>query len=305
MAHPRIVKSQRVTARSQCEIPLTSSLLFPRKETETLMTSTAASTAAPQTSESYFRRISATRFEASRLTAGAWNVTEQHISPVIGLLTHLVISEHEHRRGPELGLASISCDILGVIPVGEFDVDVRLVRPGRTIELIEATLSHSGRTAVVLRGWMLQRSDTHSLSATTLPGIRSADQMQPYAYAENWNGEFVRSIEVRRDYLAPGRARGWVRKSIPLLEGETISQKADFSTILDIANGLSPLADPREVAFPNLDLQATYFRDPEGEWLGLDTSVSFGPGGVGLTETVLHDLHGPVGTLTQTLTVRS
>jgi hypothetical protein len=38
--------------------------------------------------------------------------------------------------------------------------------------------------------------------------------------------------------------------------------------------------------------------------VGLDTTVVFGPDGVGLTSTVLHDAHGPVGRSEQMLTVR-
>jgi Thioesterase-like superfamily len=63
-------------------------------------------------------------------------------------------------------------------------------------------------------------------------------------------------------------------------------------------------ADPGEVAFPNLDLTAHLLRAPTGDWLGFDTTVSFGATGLGVTSTVLHDEAGPLGTLAQSLTVR-
>ena len=56
--------------------------------------------------------------------------------------------------------------------------------------------------------------------------------------------------------------------------------------------------------FPNLDLTVHLFRQPAGGWLGLDTTVSFGPAGQGLTSSVLHDEQGPLGSVQQTLTVR-
>ena len=74
--------------------------------------------------------------------------------------------------------------------------------------------------------------------------------------------------------------------------------------LLDVANGMSVRADPREVAFPNLDLTAHLVRPPVGGGLGLDSSVSFGPVGLGLTSSVLHDAEGPFGMLAQSLTVR-
>jgi hypothetical protein len=63
-------------------------------------------------------------------------------------------------------------------------------------------------------------------------------------------------------------------------------------------------SDPRRVAFPNLDLAAHLFRVPRGDWLGLDTTVTFGPRGAGLTSAVLHDADGAFGRLAQTLVVR-
>jgi hypothetical protein len=46
------------------------------------------------------------------------------------------------------------------------------------------------------------------------------------------------------------------------------------------------------------------YRQPQGEWLGLDNEVSFGTDGIGLTSTVLHDLTGPFGRAEQILTLR-
>ena len=65
--------------------------------------------------------------------------------------------------------------------------------------------------------------------------------------------------------------------------------------------------DPRAWAFPNVDLTVHLFRTPEGgpgRWLGLDTSVTVGTSGIGLTSTTLHDERGPVGRAEQILTIR-
>jgi hypothetical protein len=74
--------------------------------------------------------------------------------------------------------------------------------------------------------------------------------------------------------------------------------------MIDTANGVSVRARPLEVLFPNTDLTVHLFRQPVGDWLGLETEVSFGARGLGLTSSVLHDQHGPIGRSAQTLTVR-
>jgi hypothetical protein len=53
-----------------------------------------------------------------------------------------------------------------------------------------------------------------------------------------------------------------------------------------------------------VDLTVHLFRQPEGPWLGLETTVIFGPGGHGLTGGELHDLDGHVGRAEQSLLVR-
>ena len=74
--------------------------------------------------------------------------------------------------------------------------------------------------------------------------------------------------------------------------------------MLDIANGITPRRPPREVAFPNLDTTVHLFAQPRSDWIGYDTTVTFGADGVGLTHSVLHDSEGPIGTAQQILTVR-
>jgi hypothetical protein len=46
------------------------------------------------------------------------------------------------------------------------------------------------------------------------------------------------------------------------------------------------------------------FRQPVGDWLGLDTTVVFGPAGHGVTSSVLHDETGHFGYAQQALTIR-
>src|SRR5690554_1887650 len=81
---------------------------------------------------------------------GAWNEHEQHMAPVSGLLAHS-IENHEPR--PDLRIARLSYDILGLIPHQEIEVTTRTLRPGRTIELVQAELSANGRVAVRATAW--------------------------------------------------------------------------------------------------------------------------------------------------------
>ncbi len=179
-----------------------------------------------------------------------------------------------------------------------------MLRPGRTIELVEATLSRDGRDVVLLRAWLMQSADNRVLEATSLPRLAPPHDMPAWDATSVWPGGFIASAEVRRQQTEPGRASFWVRTSTSLVEDEPVSDLARAAGLLDIANGMTVRADPGDVVFPNVDLTAHFFTTPGGEWLGFDTTVSFGPTGLGLTSSVIHDQGGPVGTLSQILTVR-
>jgi hypothetical protein len=252
----------------------------------------------------YFERIGASAFRANHHVSGAWNIEEQHIAPALGLLAHVVELDRDARRSDPLVVGRLSYDILGTIPVDVVDTAVTVIRPGRTIELVGATLGHNGRDAVRLRAWLMRPVDTTHLRATSLPRIAAPDDMPSWAPSSVWPGGFVASAEARRVEVEPGRASYWVRTPLPLVREEPVSRLASAAGLLDIANGMTVRANPRDVAFPNVDLTAHFFAQPCGEWVGFDTTVSFGPGGLGLTSSVIHDLQGPIGTMSQILTVR-
>ena len=253
----------------------------------------------------YWERLSETAFRATHLTSGAWNIQEQHIAPAMGLLAHLVERDRDHRR-PDVSLlpARLSYDILGTLPVDTCETEVRVLRPERTVELVEATLSHDGRAALVLRAWLLATRDTTALAGHSLAPIPRPQDLTPWVPGEDWPGDFIGSVEIRRDLAEPGRGCFWARTNTPLLGGEPVSALARLAGLFDIANGMTVRLDPREVLFPNLDLCARFTREPAGEWFGFDNSVMVDRDGVGMTTCILHDAHGPLGALGQTTTVR-
>lgn len=252
----------------------------------------------------YFERLGAARFRATEHTLGAWSPAEQHIAPSLGLLAHVIEIDRDRRRDDRLPLTRLSYDILGTVPVAEVDVTVRVIRPGRSIELVEATMSHGDRAVLVLRAWLMQRFPTAHLAGSALPSIPGADEMPAWNMSGVWPGGFIASAEVRRLAHAPGRSSAWVRTRVGLVSGESVSPSARAIGLLDIANGLAVRAEPAEVSFPNIDLTAHLFAEPRGDWLGFDTTVSFSADGLGLTHSIIHDESGPIGSSSQMLTVR-
>ncbi|QBX55134.1 thioesterase family protein [Nocardioides seonyuensis] len=252
----------------------------------------------------YFQQTGPATYLPTEHVGGAWDPDEQHIAPALGLLAHVVEQDRDLRRDDRLLPARLSYDIWGTVPMEEVETSVRVLRPGRTIELVEATLSHGRRTIVTLRAWLMSTTDTSQIAGTHVPAAGQPTDVEKWDPTTVWPGGFIAAAHVRRSEIEPGRATFWVRTDETLVEGQQASSLARAAGLLDISNGMTVRVDPRTVAFPNLDLTAHLMREPVGDWLGFDTSVSFGAQGVGVTSTVLHDETGLLGTMSQILTIR-
>jgi hypothetical protein len=210
-----------------------------------------------------------------------------------------------HDPRPELQLAKITFDALGLIPLADSEIAVRTLRPGRTIEQVEATMSVSGRVVVRATAWRLLRQDTSAVAGGAPAPLPTAESMTPWEGSDRWFGGYIESLEFRRaPESRPGAGRAWIRTDVALVDGEPVSDAAAFFALVDTANGVAVRADPREWMFPNVDLTVHLFREPVAGWVGLDTEVLFGATGLGITSSTVHDARGPVGRAEQSLTVR-
>lgn len=249
----------------------------------------------------YFTALGGGRYRPTELTQGAWQPDEQHVAPVIGLLLHALELNHPRE---DLQWSRISVDILGMIRRQEMTVTTRVLRPGRTIELLESTVEIGGRSTVRATAWRLVADDTSAHAAVEHEPLPDPEGLDVWEGMGQWDGRFIDTLEFRSAASRPGRAQTWVRTEHPLVDAEESSDLARWVGLLDTANGTAVRQDPRDFLFPNVDLTLHLFRRPEGPWLGLDTRVSWGPTGLGQTSSVAHDHHGPVGTVEQSLTVR-
>ena len=259
-------------------------------------------------SETYYRALGDGRYEATIHTQGAWRDHEQHMGAPAALIAHC-IERHEPRA--DLMLSRISYDILGIIDLAETRVHVETIRPGRSIELVEATLTTgvSDRPAIRARAWRLQTSDTTEVAggAPSLPpGHDDPTALESWRErSELWPGGYIAALDIRRaPDNRPGRGMVWQRTAYALVDGEESTDTARFLLHVDTANGMSVREDPREWLFPNVDLTVHLFRRPRYAWVGIGTEVVFGAEGVGLTSGTLYDVDGAVGRSEQILTVR-
>lgn len=260
----------------------------------------------------YYQRISRdecpdgsviTHYEPTIHAQGAWNPHEQHMAPASGILTHELVS---FQPKDHLRIGRISFDIFGLIHLKPFTIETKIIRPGKTIELIEATMQAEGKTCIVARAWRIMTHNTQEVFGLEDKVVNNPSELPNWEGMRIWPGGYIESIHLRAaPDIRPGKGLVWISTDIPLVEGETTSDFARLMGLVDTANGIvNRQKAPFKWAFPNLDLQIHLYRLPKGSWLGLETVQQYGSDGVGLTSSILHDVHGPFGRSEQILTIR-
>lgn len=242
------------------------------------------------------------RFSAKRTT---WLFESR--SNFLGIDQIAPSNQKEQNQGhlSPLQLGRATFDILGWLPFQEFRVDVEVIRPGRTIELVQATMVSGERAVLTCRAWYLAEFDTADVAAIEERRILGPDEATPRDLTQLWAGGYISQIDTRQnESRRPGHSLTWLRSSTVLVAGEEQFPVAEYIARVDTANGLAVRESPEAWIFPNIDLSIRFYRTPDPAWNGFDTTVSWGATGIGLTSSVLHDIHGPVGRAEQCLTVR-
>ncbi|CAN5315758.1 thioesterase family protein [soil metagenome] len=246
------------------------------------------------------------RYRPTERTEGAWQPGEQHMAPVSGLIVHVVeryVAEHFADDG--LQIARLSFEILGMIRDHDMQIEVDVVRPGRTIQLLEATLTIDERVVIRARVWRLAATETARVAGGAPDRLPGPHDLRQWDNEIGWGGGYIDSLDIRPlPGWAPGRGKSWMHTDVVLVRDEPVTELSRYLALVDTANGVAPRESPREWLFPNVELSIHLYRQPTGPWVGFDTTVVFGAAGLGLTSSVLHDLDGPVGMAQQTLTLR-
>jgi Thioesterase-like superfamily len=252
--------------------------------------------------ESFYVPAGDDRWLATAHTAGPWDAGAQHAGPPSALLGRAM---RRCQPREDMIFARFSCDILGAIPVGELRVAARVARPGRSVELLEATASAGGREVARATAWRIGRTTAGPVAPRhqAPPELADARPMPPPA---DWSDGYLSAVEwrpVRGSLAVPGPAAIWARARYPLVPDEEPSGFERVLTIADSGNGASWELDLRRWMFINPELTVHLHREPSGEWICLDAQTAISPGGAGLATSVLSDLDGPVGVGAQSLLI--
>jgi len=254
--------------------------------------------------DALFEQIDEGLYRATEATLSPWGDQSLHGGPP----TMLMARELERFSADQpMFVARLTVELLRPVGRTPLGVSSRLVRPGRKVHLVEASLWNGEQEVARTTALRMRVGEV---------GVPVDDQPLPHPPPESlpeWSGGWrpgaayhLQGVEVRgpaqeRREVGPGWA--WFRLRLPLVEGEVPSGLVRICAAADFPNGISHVVDPRRTSFLNPDLTIHVHRLPVDEWVMVDAATWLAPQGVGVAEGALYDRRGRIGSSAQSLLV--
>ncbi|MCW3028819.1 MAG: hypothetical protein JWN81_2030 [Solirubrobacterales bacterium] len=271
------------------------------------------------------------RFMPTDHARGPWDPQALHGGAPAALMT---AAFERLEPGGDLLIGRLGFELLRPIPFAPLSVSAQIVRPGRRVQELAAELRHGEELIARASALRVQgipdglpgvspapRDDAgspgvparsaeegpHAAPEGRMPGPDAGKPVR-FALDDTERTSFAASAMEMRWLSDPwqlGPGRVWMRLRHPLVPGEPLTPLARLAATADFGNGVSAALPFESFLFINADLTIHLQRAPLGEWIGLDARTLLRGGGMGLAESVLHDVHGPVGRAFQTLVVQA
>jgi hypothetical protein len=240
---------------------------------------------------------------ATMLTQGPWDPNSQYGGTPAALLTWAV--EGVPTLVP-MRIARITVDMHRRVPLGRLAVHTEVVREGKRLQVVLATICDPDGTEVA-RATALRFRLGYGPDAPTdpsLPPIATPPWGAPRVAGPSsgdLNG-FIDATEMR-DAGAPGAATSWYRATKPVIAGEAPSPTVRLAWASDFTANSGNYLELTRWSAINADLTITLSRAPQGEWTGVATRAWYSLDGIGHARADLFDRDGFVGTCTASLLV--
>ena len=190
------------------------------------------------------------RFVPTGHGRGPWDAGALH-----GGAPAALVAEVLQRAEPAGGMAvvRVTYEFLSAVPLAPLQVQARVVRPGRRLQLVEAELSAGDAVVLRARAVRLRRGALElPAGAREEPGLpcEPPGAIEPTALASTASGASegfgLTGMELRfagSTDFGPGPALAWFRLGRPLVEGEEPSPLARVVAAADFGNGISYVLD--------------------------------------------------------------
>lgn len=220
-----------------------------------------------------------------------WNGTSQVGLALAGLSGHVLA--RVPTQEPML-TTRISIDILGAVPLEPLVPQIRVLRDGKRMQVVDAEFFASDKLWVRATAVRARISDTGEQST---PLTRRYWNEQDHYDNLKWFEE--RQIALDRSRPGPGAI--WVHFLTDIVEGEPLDPLSLAAILGDFGNGTAPVVPIMENTLANMDITVCMSRLPRGDWMLIDAEGETAGQGSGYSRTRLGDAEGMFATAMQSI----
>ncbi len=231
---------------------------------------------------------------------GPWDPAMSHAGPPAALLISAIA-----RHAPHFAITRVTYEIPAPIPKVPMTLDVTEARGGRKVRMLEASLrAGDDRPVMSARAWLIRIAEGLPISNPFPLDFPPPEDCEPLTFPIDGIG-YMSAVEMRRvhgdPFLSGGAAAIWIRRTMPIVEGEADDPWADCGMFGDLGNGIAAIEPMTRLMGINTDLTLYLTRPPETDWMALDArTISHGMG-LGMTDSLVYDASGFVGTANQSI----
>jgi hypothetical protein len=208
---------------------------------------------------------------------------------------------------PALRLVRVTYELVRPAMVGALSVTTELVRPGRRVTLMDATLRDGAGVEVLRARGLFARPAAFSAglpdAPPPFPGPEAGTPNDWISSEPMFATHGVEMRFVQGGFSVAGPSIAWFRLQVPMVAGEPVSGIERIAAAGDFGNGISSELDWGRHSFINPDLTLYIERDPVDEWVALQSQTRVVQGSVSIATSVLWDRRGRIGLAVQSLLV--
>jgi hypothetical protein len=235
------------------------------------------------------------RFVPTHYSQGPWDPGAQFGGAPAALLATLIDTT------PSLvpmQIARLTTDLMRPVPLTPLTPELRVVREGKKIQVIEASLYADGVEVTRATALRIRRA---VVEADGLPDGQIANPLptEPRVVDEDpFTSENPPGSRLAMEYLFEGLGGyyaqpGWMRLRLDVIAGERPRPVARLAYVADTASGVGHVRAVA-VSWINADVAINVIREPVSDWLSLEGRSWIGHTGSGQVQATISDIEGVV-----------
>jgi hypothetical protein len=235
------------------------------------------------------------RFVPTHYCQGPWDPGAQFGGAPAALLATLV---DETPSLVPMQIARLTTDLMRPVPLTPLTPELHVVREGKKIQVVEASLYADGVEVTRATALRIRRA---AVEADGLPDGQFANPppTEPRAVEEDpFTSEDPPGSRLAMEYLFEGvggyyAQPGWMRLRLDVIAGERSRPVARLAYVADTASGVGHVRTVA-VSWINADVAINVIREPVSDWLSLEGRSWIGRTGSGQVQATMSDTEGVV-----------